>query len=557
MPEDETIRKYALQNALLHGGKAEKGAVLGKLIGEKPDLKPKIRQLMQDIERIIKDVNSLSPESQRAELEKSAPELLVREKKERTTELPDLPGAETGNIVMRLAPYPSGPLHIGNARMVLLNDEYVKMYCGKLILVFDDTIGSEEKNIVPEAYGMIKDALDWLGVTCHEILYKSDRLPLFYEWAEKLIMNGNAYVCECATEVLRKNRADGAECAHRQQGMDENLEKWKRMLSGGYAEGSAILRLKTDMRHKNPAFRDRALLRIKEKEHPRAGTKYRVWPLLEFSWAVDDHLLGVTHVLRGKDLVIEDEMEKYIWHALGLKPAQFVHYGMLRIKESKLSKSKSMAEVKSGAFSGWDDPRTWSIQSLRKRGIRPEAVRKFILSFGVSLSDIEVPAENLYSENRALIDAGANRYFFVSDPVWIRIDKLPRELQFIEAVNHPDFEERGRRKVAAGDEVAVDRRDFEKLEGQEIRLKDFCNIRLGKESEFLSREVRDIPKIQWAERKSGIPVAVVMDDGSAIEGVGEASISGLKEGDVVQFERFGFVRIDSKGGKITACFGHK
>lgn len=372
MPADnieQLILSFALQNAILHDGTAENGAVLGKIISERPDLKPKITELIPIIQSIIVNVNSMPLSQQKVELESLAPELLIRPKRERKLKLPELPGGSSDRVVMRLAPYPSGPLHIGNARMVILNDEYVKSCGGKLLLVFDDTIGSYEKNVVPDAYDLIKDSLDWLGVEYHDVIYKSDRLPLFYEWAEKLIGMSDAYVCECAAETLRENRARGIECVHRSRKTDENLDLWKRMLSGDFKEGDAVLRLKTSMLHKNPAFRDRALFRISNRQHPRlSAAQYRVWPLLEFSWAIDDHLLGVTHVLRGKDLIIEDQMEKHIWDVLGIRGPSFIHYGMLRIKETKLSKSKSKEEVLSGAFSGWDDPRTWSLQSLKKKG---------------------------------------------------------------------------------------------------------------------------------------------------------------------------------------------
>ena len=193
--DSKLLRKYVLQNAVFHGGKADAKAILGKVLKDDPSLRSRARELSDAAMHVVDEINKLSLEQQRKELEGLAPEMLEREKIEKTSELPPLPNA-TDEVVMRLAPYPSGPLHIGNSRMVLLNDEYVKRYKGRLILMFDDTIGSEEKFILPEAYDQIKDGLDWLGVRCHEVLYKSDRLALFYEWADKLIRGGHAYVCE-------------------------------------------------------------------------------------------------------------------------------------------------------------------------------------------------------------------------------------------------------------------------------------------------------------------------------------------------------------------------
>src|SRR3989442_340955 len=492
----EIARKYALQNAVLHGGIADGRAVIGKMLAEEPGLRARAREISPEVEAVVREVNALEPDAQRAELERLAPELLER-KEARGAEVPPLPGAEDGKGVLRLAPYPSGPLHIGNARAFLLNDEYAKRYHGRLILAFDDTIGSEEKPILPEAYDQIRGGLEWAGIDFHEIVYKSDRIPLHYEWAETLIGTGRAYVCECSAEKLQRLRREMKACEHRLQEADHTFAMWRAMLDGQYREGEAVLRLKTDLAHPNPAFRDRVLFRIAEREHPRVGTKYRVWPLLEFSWAVDDYLFGITHVIRGKDLVIEDMMEEAIWDALRIeRRPHFVHFGILRFKEIDLSKSEIRQAIAEGRLTGIDDPRAWTLQSLRRRGIRPAALRAFVLAFGLSLTDIEVPVETLYSENRKLIDRDANRYFFVPDPVTIEIQGLP-PMGPLKVPLHPDFPGRGERVLPVASKVHVPRGDFETLLGKEVRLKDFCNVVLDHRAKFLSMENRDLPRIQW------------------------------------------------------------
>ena len=551
----EIARKYALQNAVLHGGIADGRAVIGKMLAEEPALRARAREIIPEVEAVVQEVNALEPDAQRAELERLAPELLER-KEARSAELPPLPGAEDGKGVLRLAPYPSGPLHIGNARAFLLNDEYAKRYRGRLILAFDDTIGSEEKPILPEAYDQIREGLEWAGIDFHEIVYKSDRIPLHYEWAETLIGTGRAYVCECSAEKLQRLRREMKACEHRLQEADHTFAMWRAMLDGQYREGEAVLRLKTDLAHPNPAFRDRVLFRIAEREHPRVGTKYRVWPLLEFSWAVDDHLLKITHVIRGKDLVIEDMMEEAIWDVLGVaERPHFVHFGILRFKDLELSKSRYRREVEAGRLTGYDDPRTWSLQSLKRRGIRPAALRSFVLSFGLSLTDVEVPVETLYSENRKLIDKDANRYFFVPDPVSVEIEGLP-PVGPLKVPLHPDFPGRGERVLPVESKVHVPREDFEKFRGKEVRLKDFCNVVLDHRAKFLSLENRDIPKIQWVVH--GVNGHVVMPDGSEARGVAEPAVAGLKVDDVVQFERFGFCRIDRVSkAEVHAYFAHR
>ncbi len=224
--------------------------------------------------------------------------------------------------------------------------------------------------------------------------------------------------------------------------------------------------------------------------------------MLEFSWAVDDIELGMTHVIRGKDLVIEDRMQRYIWDLLGIQGPPFLHWGILRVREAKVSKSKSYREVKSGLYDGWADPRTWSLRSLDRRGISMDAVRAFILSFGMSLSDIEVPAETLYSENRKRIDATTVRRAFVADPVRVEVDEFPDGLGTVELSNHPDRPELGRRTVPTGPSFYLARKDLEGRDGTEVRLKDLINVRTARW--VLCRRVESGPDSP-AARTSGSP----------------------------------------------------
>ncbi|MCL4316821.1 MAG: glutamate--tRNA ligase [Candidatus Thermoplasmatota archaeon] len=546
-------RLLALQNAILHDGKAEVNAVLGRIMAKFKNASAK--EAMVLISRVVAEVNSMSLEMQNRELTERAPELLKKEKKEKIQQLRQLEGAGPG-FTVRLAPYPSGALHIGNSRMIILNDEYAKKYSGKLLLIYDDTIGSEEKLPQLFSYDLIKEGLEWLGVRWDAEYYKSDRLELFYSWALRLIQEGIAYVCECSAEELRKNRENGNECQHRDRHVDENIALWNRMLSGEFEEGRAVLRAKTDMKHKNPAFRDRVLCRISDRSHPRVGTRYKVWPMLEFSWAVDDIELGMTHVIRGKDLYMEDLMEEFIWGKLGITGPRFEHFGLLRISGVKISKSKSMKEIESGEYSGFDDPRTWSLQSLRARGIKPEAIRNFILNFGMSLNDITVPVESLYSENRKFLEADANRYFFADTPARIEIENAP-DIDYVEVPLHPDRPEKGKRRIDAGRYVYIPSADADRFRGQEIRLKDYCNLVLsGRKGLFTGRDNKNIPRIQWAPVDGAVPCEVVMVDGSKISGFAEPSVKDVAIDVPIQFERFGFVNLRKKGEKLLFYYTH-
>lgn len=550
---EKLILKHALANAIEHEGVASAQAVLGKIIAEKPEARVKIDQVILDIKKTVDEINSLSLEEQKKRFDNLG---IVMEKKEvEEMHLPELHNAIKGKVVMRFAPFPSGPLHIGNTRTLIVNDEYAKMYRGKLLLVMDDTIGSREKFILPEAYKMIIDGVKWLGVKYNKIIYKSDRIEKLYSVAEELIKKDAAYVCECNAETLRRNRSEGVECKHRLQSVEDNLKKFGKMLRRKYEEGGATLRLKTDMNDPDPAFRDRVMMRIAERKHPRVGNKYKVWPTLEFSWAVDNHLLGITHVLRGKDLMIEDRMEEFIWNLLGWEKIEIVHHGILKLEGVKLSKTESRMAIKNRKYSGWDDPRTWSLQSLKKRGIQPLAIRNFCIRMGMSLSDVSVPLDILYAENRKIIDPLANRYFAVLDPVQITVKEKLRPAK----VNlHPDFPKRGKRTIPVkNSKIYVERDDFDKFHDKEVGLMNLCSVKLKRNSEIISKDVKyEIQKIHWVSEPN-VKIKIAMPDGTVKTGLGDPGMKKLKDGDIVQLQRIGFCRVDKRGTERVLYFAHK
>ena len=549
MKFDKNILLAALENAIKHDGKANANAVLGAILSKEPSLKKNIEILQKDISDIVNNINNLTTEEQEIQFDNLGGE--ITEKKEEERKLPELKNVR-GKVVMRLAPYPSGPLHIGNSRPYIINDEYVKIYKGNLLLVIDDTIGSEEKNISKEAYELIPEGLKWLNIKFDKkIIYKSDRLDVYYKYAEGLISKGKAYICECTSEVLRENRQKGLECDCRSKSVSTNLKDWKKLFKA--KEGSMVLRIKTSIQHENPAFRDRVIFRISDRKHPRVGNKYRVWPLLDFSWAIDDYLLKITHILRGKELMIESDMERYIWSIFKWKQIEIIHTGLLQIEGIKLSKSKSKKEVEAGTYEGWDDPRTWSLQSLKRRGFQPEAIRAFILSFGVTQSEIKVPVDVLYAENRKLLDNKVNRYFFIQNPKKIEIKNAPKLNAQVPL--HPDGN-KGYRKFSTTDEFYV--QDNLK-KGQTYRFMHLFNF---KDNKFISKELDrnlDAKLIHWVPANDKfVHVEIVMDDGSRLSGIAESSVRNLKVDDMIQFERFAFCRLDQKSkDKLVFYFAHK
>ncbi|TXT57344.1 MAG: Glutamate--tRNA ligase [Candidatus Thorarchaeota archaeon] len=570
------VRKVVLENAVKYEGKPSVKSVMAALLGTRADLRPRAKEVKDIVQVLVVEIEEMGLDAQIRELKKIAPELLEQEESEpEKKEMPPLPNDDKWDkIVMRLAPFPSGPLHIGNARMVVLNDYYVKRYDGELILVFDDTIGSAEKQVEPDAFDLIPEGLDYLGVDYHKTVYKSDRLDLFYKYAVDLIKLEEAYVCDCDAALWRnEHKVKMIPCVCRSLSVEENLARWERMLDGTYEEKEAAVRLKTGMNDPDPAMRDHVILRISETDHPRVGSKYRVWPLLEYSWGIDDHELGISHIIRGKDLVKEGKIEQHIWNIYGWQHPELIYYGRLKFQDATLSKSKSRKEVQEGTYTGWNDPRTWSLQSLERRGIHPDAVRKAMLDLGLSLVDIAISMKAVYSENRSLRDADAPRLFFVQNPVWTTLQRLPPEITYGEAPVHPDFPERGVRKIELVPnpensliEVGISERDYEKLDAKElVRLKDLANFVLEKGKSpaliFQSRDVDDVRDaggrmIHWIPKHDCVPVEMTMIDGEVITGLAESGIKDMKSGTFLQFERVGFVKIYSTDDGIKLAFAH-
>jgi glutamyl-tRNA synthetase len=559
----DLILKYTLQNAVKYGGKANIKAVVGKILSEKPQLRKDVKSLYKETAEIIKQVNSLTPQQQKSKLNSIAPGLLEEKPKEQKllAELPDL--EKFKKIIMRVAPYPSGPLHIGNIKQIVLNDYYVKKYKGDLLLVIDDTIGSKEKDITKDAYSLIPEALKWMKINYKKIYYKSDRLLIYYKYAKELIKEGQAYVCFCSQKQLHDNRINQKECEHRKFSIKKNLEEFDKMLKEKYKQHQAVLRIKTSMQHPNPAFRDRVLFRISNRKHPRTGLKYKVWPLLELSWAVDDHLFNISHVLRGKELQIESEMEKYIWNIFKWKHPIIIHSGLLQIKGIKLSKTKSKKEVLSGKYFGWHDPRTWSIQSLKSRGFYPEAIKNFILKLGLTETEITVPLDSLYAENRKIIEPLSNRYFFIENPVKIKIQNAPKRK--IKLKLHPDFPKRGYRILDTTDEFYIPKEDYKILKDNKFyRLMDCLNfIKKGNKFIFDSMEYEKFKNkgekiMHWLPVKNTIKVEVLMDDGKIIKGIAEKNLKKVKINSTIQFERRYFCKLnEKKKDKLVFWYTHK
>lgn len=543
----DEIRKLALANAIKFNGKASDGAVVGRFLGLHPDKKD--AATMQVIREITAEVNKLSLEEQKAQLEKLGPIEEVKKKPE-TFELPDLQNVQ-GKVVMRMAPNPNGPLHIGHARQFVLNALYAQKYNGELILRFDDT---DPKNKIPlkEAYEWIIADLKWLGINPNKIVYQSDRLETYYQYAERFVKEGHAYVCYCEAESKSAALQKKESCPCREKSVEDQLKAWKQFLHKD-KEGSAVLRIKTDLNHKNPAARDWPAFRIIDNpKHPRVKGKH-VWPLLNFASSIDDYEFGVTHILRGIDLQVSDERQVFIYNFLGKSYPQTVYTGKFDFQGVK-STSMASEMIKNRELTGWDDIRLGTLMALRRRGILPQTIIHFIREAGVNKGEIMISPEKIAAFNRQLIDKQTDRYFFIASPKKVKIKKSPHKE--VKVPFHPDVPERGYKTFNTGSTFLI----ADDLQaGKTYRLMHLFNIRDGAFVSEAQDPALHAQLIHWLPvQKENVKVEILMPDGSIAKGVGEPALANLAEGTIVQFYRFGFAKLDKKAkSKLVFWLAHE
>jgi len=480
---------------------------------------------------------------------------------------PELPG-----YVLRFAPNPDGPLTLGNARPALLCDFISKKHDGKFVLRFEDTSPSV-KPPLPEAYGWVLEDLSWLGIKVDEVYYQSDRLELYYSRAKRLMEMGDAYVCLCDRESFRSHVRRKTPCPHRDQSPEESIRLWEEMLSGKLKAGDAVVRVKTDLAHPNPAVRDWPALRIDDAPHPRVGSRYKVWPLYNWSAAIDDHEMGITHIIRAKEHLTNEVRQSYVFRHFGWKFPSTVTIGRVKLEGSVLSKSKIMMGLKDGLYLGMDDPRIGTLKSLRRRGILPEVIREAMLDLGAKPIEAMIKWDNLSSANKARVDRITKRFFFVPQPLSLLVRGAPA-IESVRLPNHPDNKELGERTIAVNSKAGglrlwVSSPDVSASSvGDVLRLMGLFNVTLTTKAETeATADYRDVTTrasekglrtIQWAPSGSAVAMSILMPDASWLDGLAEPNLLKEKKGELVQLMRVGFAKLERvTEDKISAVFAHR
>ncbi|MFA5126172.1 MAG: glutamate--tRNA ligase family protein [archaeon] len=546
----QTAYKYAVKNAYEHEGKAQIGAVVGKVKALFPQTD--LKEAMSQISKQVMEVNKMKKEDlekEYKEFEAQGWELKHVEKEKTLPELEWLPQGE--KLITRVAPNPSGAMHFGHARPAVLTDEYVKKYGGKFILRFDDT---DPKIKIPVA-GIEKEFLAefaWLGIKIDEIQKASDRLDRYYHVIEELIKQGNAYICDCDSEEWRKLIWKSKGCKCRDKTPKEQLALWKKMLAHEIKEEQAVVRIKTDLKNKDPSTRDWWLAKIvDEVNHPNVKVKDKhVWPSYNLASAVDDYDMKINFIIRGQEHVGNEEKQKALYKYFDwVYPHTAYHGKISKVGDMILSKSKIKVLMEKGGLTRDDDPRLATLKSFRRRGFSPKAIRKVILDCGLALKEVKISLDAFAAANKEILGEAKEFPFF-------------EEAAEIEVYNiAPGEGECYGEKINFNSGVAklfADKKELLKYKnriGAEVRFKKAFNAKMNEITEFngkatfISYSKTNNPVISWI--KELIDIEVLMGDGSIKRGFSAPSI--LEAKGIIRLEGLGYVNIEAKERGIIKC----
>jgi len=388
-----------------------------------------------------------------------------------------------GRVHTRFPPEPNGYLHIGHAKSICLNFGLAAEFGGKTNLRFDDTNPEKEEQ---EYVDSIMDNVRWLGFDWEDrLFYASDYFGQLYAWAQQLVRDGKAYVCDLSAEEVRKYRGTltepGIESPYRNRPAEESLDLLERMRNGEFPDGSRTLRARIDMASPNLNMRDPVMYRILHAEHHRTGNAWSIYPMYDFAHGQSDSIEGITHSIC--TLEFEDHRPLYDWflEQLGIHHPQQIEFDRLNITYTLLSKRKLLQLVEQGHVRGWDDPRMPTISGIRRRGCTPESIRNFCNSLGVSKTNGVIELRLLEHHVREDLNKRALRMMAVLRPLRVVIDNYPEgQTEEVEAINNPEDAAAGTRKVPFSRVLYIEQDDFREdppkqyyrlSPGREVRLR--------------------------------------------------------------------------------------
>ncbi len=395
----------------------------------------------------------------------------------------DLENGRYNYVRTRLPPEPNGYLHIGHVKAFMIDYLIAKDFGGELVLRFDDTNPAKEETEFVEA---IKEDARWLGIEWVKETYASDYFDELYEWAQKLVLMGKAYVDDQSPEEVSANRGTltepGVESPYRDRDVEENMDLLERMKNGEFPEGSRVLRAKIDMAHPNINLRDPVMYRIiNAPAHHRTGDKWKIYPMYDWAHGQNDSMEGITHSLCS--LEYENHRPLYEWFLdqLGVFKPRQIEFSRLVVNYTILSKRYLRRLVEEGLVNGWDDPRMPTLRGMRRRGYTAEAIQDFIRRVGVAKADSVVDMALLEATVREDLNKRAPRRMGVLRPLKLVIDNYPEgQVEEMEAVNNPEDPDAGTRKVPFSKVLYIEQDDFREepppkyhrlYPGNEVRLR--------------------------------------------------------------------------------------
>lgn len=545
--------KYAVKNAFEHDGKAQMGAVVGKVKALFPEID--LKTVMPLITESVTNANKMHKDMLNSEYAKFNAEgwELKHETKEKT--LAELDWVTpTTKVITRVAPNPSGAMHFGHARPSVLTDEYVKKYNGKFILRFDDT-DPKVKKPVP---GIEKDFINdykWLGVEFHETCNASDRLDRYYEVIEQLIKMDKAYICSCESESWRKLIWESKACRCRERKTEVQLNDFKKMLKHEIKEEQAVVRIKTNLNNPDPSERDWWIAKVVDVvEHPNPKARNNhVWPSYNLASAVDDHDMNVNLIIRGQEHMTNGDKQKELYSYFNWEyPHCYYHGKISKLGDMTLSKSKMKLIMDELGVERYDDPRMATIKAFRRRGFKPEAIRKIILDCGLSLKEVKITTEAFAAANKLFLGE-VNEYPYFEEIVPLEVINMVEG----EVEGHGEHQ-----KFKGGiQKFLVNKKELMKNKvGSMVRLKKAFNIKLDELTEFSSRATfvsymkTQNPILSWII--DSVDIEILMSDGTIKRGITTKNV--LEENGVIRIEGIGYANVEEKtNSNIKLVFAHE